>query len=75
MYISLVASKFKIFSSNTHQKRAISGVAKRGKDHVNWGWKAYTTPVRIFAASISLLLTDLASCLFSSGITYDDDSD
>ena len=29
---SLVASKFKIFSLNTHQKRAISEVAKRGKD-------------------------------------------
>ena len=31
---------------------------------VKWGWKAYTTPVRAFAASISVLLTDLASCLF-----------
>ena len=29
---SLVASKFKIFSLNTHQKKAISEVAKRGKD-------------------------------------------
>ena len=34
---------------------------------VKWGWKAYTTPVRVFAASISVLLTDLASCLFSVG--------
>ena len=34
---------------------------------VKWGWKAYTTPVRMFAASISILLTDSASCLFSSG--------
>ena len=48
---------------------------------VKWGWKAYTTPVRMFAVSISVLLTDLASCLFSSGrwfrglLTYDDDSD
>ena len=40
---------------------------KRGKNHVKWGWKVYTTPVRMFAASISVLLTDLASCLFSSG--------
>ena len=29
---SLVASKSKIFSLNTHQKRVISEVAKRGKD-------------------------------------------
>ena len=32
VFCSLVASKFKIFSLNTHQKRAISLVAKRGKD-------------------------------------------
>ena len=31
-FFFLVASKFKIFSLNTHQKRAISEVAKRGKD-------------------------------------------
>ena len=29
---------------------------------VKWGLKANTTPVRMFAASISVLLTDLASC-------------
>ena len=29
---SLVASKFKIFYFNTHQKRAISEVANKGKD-------------------------------------------
>ena len=29
---SLMASKFKIFSLNTHQKRAISEVANKGKD-------------------------------------------
>ena len=34
---------------------------------VKWGWKAYMTPVRMFAVSISVLLTDLASCLFSLG--------
>ena len=32
VFFSLVASKFKIFSLNTDQKRAISEVAKRGKD-------------------------------------------
>ena len=32
VFFSLVASEFKIFSLNTHQKRAISEVAKRGKD-------------------------------------------
>ena len=32
VFFSLVASKFNIFSLNTHQKRAISEVAKRGKD-------------------------------------------
>ena len=31
-FFFLAASKFKIFSLNTHQKRAISEVAKRGKD-------------------------------------------
>ena len=29
---SLVVSKFKIFSLNTHQKRAITEVANKGKD-------------------------------------------
>ena len=50
----------------------LSHAAERGLpikkiDQVKWGWKTNTSPVRVFVASISVLLTDLASCLFKVG--------